>query len=54
MVVGDFNGDGYADIFVSSNGVGYVLFGHANPWAASVTFTANADGTHGFEVPMPG
>ena len=61
LSVGDINGDGYADIllpnFSTSAGVRavFVLFGHANPWPATIDNISTAlNGTNGVELSKAG
>jgi hypothetical protein len=55
---GDFNGDGFDDVligaptndsFVSNGGAGYLIYGKAAPFAASIDVAA-LDGTNGFKI----
>jgi hypothetical protein len=56
MASGDINGDGYDDVIIPKPWRGdlgqasvYVVFGKANPWAASLNVTA-LDGTNGLRL----
>ncbi|MBP6058373.1 MAG: FG-GAP repeat protein [Nitrosomonas sp.] len=46
---GDFNGDGFDDLIVSSGGDGYVIFGKASGFNATLNLS-DLDGTNGFRL----
>jgi type II secretory pathway pseudopilin PulG len=50
IAIGDFNGDGYADMVFGNYNPIYVLFGHASPWPAVVNISSMMNGTNGFEL----
>src|SRR5262249_52009843 len=56
VAVGDFNGDGHADLVVANNGGSRIMFG-LNPWLASGTLSVllgNGDGTFQAAPTYPG
>jgi prepilin-type N-terminal cleavage/methylation domain-containing protein len=57
LAIGDINGDGYGDIVMTEGWFAqesiYVIFGHANPWSASIGAESQLNGTNGFKVVNP-